>query len=102
MKHITENKQKQLEKAATTWWKQRMKKYDSWDPEDMDMFMDHLMDEGIIDYDDEDLEEIRSDMEQYVENTLGYESTFNEKKFNKRKHVKLFEEFITEARLKNI
>jgi hypothetical protein len=70
---LNENKQKEIEKAANTWWKQRKKKHDSWEAEDMDMFMDHLMDEGIIDYDDEDLEEVRSDMEQYVENTLGYE-----------------------------
>lgn len=73
---VNENKQKQLEKAANTWWKQRMKKYDSWEAEDMDLFMDHLMDEGIVDYDDEDLDEVRSDMEQYVENTLGYEYNY--------------------------
>jgi hypothetical protein len=70
---INENKQKQIEKAADKWWKDRMKKYDSWEAEDMDMFMDYLMDEELVDYDDEDLEEVRSDMEQYVENTLGYE-----------------------------
>ena len=73
---VNENKQKQIEKAADKWWKQRMKKYDSWEAEDMDMFMDHLMDEGIVDYDDEDLDEVRSDMEQYVENTLGYEYNY--------------------------
>ena len=70
---VNENKQKQIEKAADKWWKNRMKKYDSWEAEDMDMFMDYLMDEELVDYDDEDLEEVRSDMEQYVENTLGYE-----------------------------
>ena len=70
---VNENKQKQIEKAADKWWKDRMKKYDSWEAEDMDMFMDYLMDEELVDYDDEDLEEVRSDMEQYVENTLGYE-----------------------------
>jgi hypothetical protein len=70
---INENNQKKIEKAADKWWKDRMKKYDSWEAEDMDMFMDYLMDEELVDYDDEDLEEVRSDMEQYVENTLGYE-----------------------------
>ena len=70
---INENNQKKIEKAADKWWKDRMKKYDSWEAEDMDMFMDYLMDEELVDYDDEDLEEVRSDMDQYVENTLGYE-----------------------------
>lgn len=73
---VNENKQKQIEKAADKWWKDRMKKYDSWEAEDMDMFMDYLMDEELVDYDDEDLEEVRSDMEQYVENTLGYEYNY--------------------------
>jgi hypothetical protein len=71
---LNENNQKKIEKAADKWWKNRMKGNKSWDAEDMDMFIDHLMDEGLVDYDDSDeLEEVRSDMEQYVENTLGYE-----------------------------
>ena len=81
MKHIklfeefvNENKQKQIEKAAKTWWAQRKKLYDYWTAEDMDMFIEHLVDEGIVDIDDADeLEEVRSDMEQYVENVLGFE-----------------------------
>lgn len=73
---INENKQKQIEKAADKWWKSRIKGNNSWDAEDMDMFIDHLMDEELVDYDDEDLEEVRSDMEQYVENTLGYKYNY--------------------------
>ena len=73
---INENNQKKIEKAADKWWKDRMKKYDSWEAEDMDMFMDYLMDEELVDYDDEDLDEVRSDLEQYVENTLGYEYNY--------------------------
>jgi len=78
---LNENKQKKIEKLATPWWKDRMKKnkkmgYDSWDAEDMDLFMDYLMDEEVVDYDDEDLDEVRSDLEQYVENTLGYEYNY--------------------------
>lgn len=70
---VNENKQKQIEKAADKWWKDRMKNQDTWTAEDMDMFIDHLMDEELVSYDDEDLYDVRSDMEQYVENTLGYE-----------------------------
>lgn len=71
---VNENKQKQLEKEADKWWKSRMKGNKSWNAEDMDMFIDYLIDEELVDYDNEDeLEEVRSDMEQYVENTLGYE-----------------------------
>ncbi len=78
---LNENKQKEIEKLAAPWWKDRMKKnkkmgYDSWDAEDMDLFMDYLMDEELVDYDDEDLDEVRSDLEQYVENTLGYEYNY--------------------------
>jgi hypothetical protein len=73
---LNENKQKQIEKEANKWWKSRMKGNKSWDAEDMDMFIDYLMDEELVAYDDDDLDEVRSDMEQYVENTLGYESNY--------------------------
>jgi hypothetical protein len=74
---VNENKQKQIEKAADKWWKSRMKGNKTWDSYDMDMFIDHLMDEELVDADDEEeLYDVRSDMEQYVENTLEYE--FNE------------------------
>ena len=74
---VNENKQKQIEKAASSWWKDRMKGNKTWDSYDMDMFIDYLMDEELVDAeDDEELYDVRSDMEQYVENTLEYE--FNE------------------------
>jgi hypothetical protein len=50
--------------------------FDGFDAEDVDLFMDYLMDEEVVDYDDEDLEEVRSNIEQYVENTLGYEYNY--------------------------
>jgi hypothetical protein len=61
---------KQIEKAADVWWKSRMKGSKSWDAEDMDMFIDYLMDEELVA--DDELEDVRSDMERYVEDKLGY------------------------------
>ena len=76
---LNENTQKKIEKLAAPWWKDRMKKNkkmgnDGWDAEDMDLFIDYLMDEELVDYDD--LEEVRSYLDQYVENTLGYEYNY--------------------------
>jgi hypothetical protein len=69
-----ENRQEELEEAANQWWQKRMKGQDSWDSYDMDMFLEDLMDDELINSEDDDeLEKVRSYMEQYVENDLGYE-----------------------------
>lgn len=79
---VNENKQKKIEAAADEWWNSLMDepkhKYNKgWDADDMDMFIDHLMELGLVSYDDDDLSDLRSDMEQYVENTLGYEFDYD-------------------------
>lgn len=79
---INENNQKKIETAADAWWNSLMEEPEhkhnkGWDAEDMDMFIDHLMELGLVSYDDNDLDEVRSDMEQYVENTLGFEFDYD-------------------------
>ena len=61
-----------IEKEAKKWWPKRLKGKDSWNANDMDMFIDYLMDKGLVSWDDEDLEGTRSRLEYYVDGTLGY------------------------------
>ena len=65
---------RKIEKEAKTWWAKTMKGRDSWDPEDMDMFIDYLMDKGLVDpnLDEPTIRPIIDELESYVENVLGY------------------------------
>jgi len=79
MKHIKLFEQfvneadKKIEKEAKTWWAKTMKGRDSWDAEDMDMFIDYLMDKGLVDPNSDELSDTREELESYVDNVLGYE-----------------------------
>ena len=79
MKHIKLFEQfineadKKIEKEAKTWWSKGMKGRDSWDAEDMDMFIDYLMDKGLVDPNADDLSDTREELESHVEYTIGYE-----------------------------
>ena len=68
------NENKKIEKAADKWWKNRMKGNNSWDEEDMDMFIDYLMDKGLYDpnTDPDEIYATIEELESYVENVLGY------------------------------
>jgi len=80
MKHIKLFEQfvneadKKIEKEAKKWWAKTMKGRDVWDNEDMDMFIDYLMDKGLYDpnTDPDEIYATIEELESYVENVLGY------------------------------
>ena len=72
-KESVDSKLAEIEKEAKTWWAKTMKGRDSWDNEDMDIFIDYLMDKGLVDPNSDELSDTIEELESYVENVLGYE-----------------------------
>ena len=73
-KESVDSKLAEIEKEAKKWWAKIMKGRDSWDTEDLDMFIDYLMDKGLVDpnLDEPTIRPIIDELESYVENVLGY------------------------------
>lgn len=74
---VNEDNSRKIEAEAKKWWKKTAGDSGTWDADDMDTFIDYLMDKGLVDPEDlDDVEAVRSNMEDYVENTLGYEFNY--------------------------
>lgn len=73
---------KKIEKEAKTWWSKTMRGKYSWDADDMDMFIDHLMNKGLVDPNSDDLSDTREELEAHVQYDLGYEFDYQFEKYS--------------------
>ena len=73
-KESVDFKQAEIEKEAKKWFSEIMKERDSWDTEDLDIFIDYCIDKGLIDsnLDEPEIRPIIDEVMDYVENVLGY------------------------------